>query len=148
MYHKHKIKGDLCKHPVFLEPACDGQHSYQVPLVSIVKKNICFRAAHTPFPKKSNNPSFNPKYCYIRSKSSIHEQHEIKIAVRIYTPTCPSSRPSQLKDKDLFCRLIRQHLLNYILSRQPKMKNWMCYYFSCKAWSFCGYPSHTHYILS
>jgi hypothetical protein len=26
----------------FLEPACAGQHSYRVPLVSIVKKNICF----------------------------------------------------------------------------------------------------------
>ena len=61
----------------------------------------------------------------------------------IYTPTCPSSRPSQLKDRDLFCSVIRQHLLNYIISRQHEMKNWMCYYFSCKAWSFCGHPSLT-----
>jgi hypothetical protein len=35
-------KGDLFKHPAFSEPTCDGQHGYQVPLVSVVKKNICF----------------------------------------------------------------------------------------------------------
>ncbi len=42
--------GDLLKHMGFLEPACDGQNGYQVP-VSMVKKNICFWAAHTPLPK-------------------------------------------------------------------------------------------------
>ncbi len=63
--------------------------------------------------------------------------------IKRYTPTCPASRPSQLKERDLFCSVIRQHLLNYIVSRQYEMKNWMCYYFSCEAWSFCGHPSPT-----
>jgi hypothetical protein len=35
-------KGDLFKHMFFFELACEGQHGYLVPLVSIVKKNICF----------------------------------------------------------------------------------------------------------
>ncbi len=46
------LLGDLFISMLFLEPACDGQHGYQVPLLSIVKKNICSRAACTPFPKK------------------------------------------------------------------------------------------------
>jgi hypothetical protein len=134
--------GDLFKHTGFLEPACDGQHGYRVPLVSVVKKNICFWAARTLFPQNSNNPSFNPKYYYIRSKSSLHEQHKIKTAVRIYT-NLPIFKTISIKRKRSFCSVIRQHLLNYIVSRQHEMKNWMCYYFSCKAWSFCGHHSPT-----
>ncbi len=48
-----------------------------------IEKNICFWAAGTPFPKKSN-PSFNPKNYYIRSKSSLQEQHKIQTAVHTH----------------------------------------------------------------
>ncbi len=101
VFYLHTYMGDLFKHMFFLEPACDGQHGYQVPLVSIVKKTSVSEQ-HTPLsPKNLITLTLTLNIARLDLNHQSMSSTKLKPLFE-YTPTCPTSKPSQVKDRDLF----------------------------------------------
>jgi hypothetical protein len=104
-----KKKGNLFKCTHKIKPSCDGQHGYRVPFLSIVKKTSVSEQ-HAPLSPK-NLITLALTLNIARSDLNHQSMSSTKQKLLVqYTPTRLSSKPSQFKDRNLFCSVRWQHL--------------------------------------